>query len=169
MFALSKKASHVTEISKCETSERCWVLVRTEEGPYLLGCWHRLPKRGNLEGIEELRLEVNEKRKDAVGVVLIGDVNVHSEKWLKFSKGESPEGTLLHQVCDDLGLKQIVTEPTRFHEPTGEDNLLDLTFTDVPEATTTVGAKVIPLPEFPPSARMEWLVLEQAIVCSNCV
>ena len=61
---------------------------------------------------------------------------------MKFSKGESPEATLLHEVCDDLGLKQIVTEPTRYHEATGEDNRLDLTLTDVPEATATVGAKV---------------------------
>ena len=37
VFALSKKASHVTEISKCDTSERCWALVHAEEGPYLLG------------------------------------------------------------------------------------------------------------------------------------
>ena len=37
VFALSKKASHVTEISKCDASERSWVLVHTEEGPYLLG------------------------------------------------------------------------------------------------------------------------------------
>ena len=33
VFALSKKASHITEISKCDKIERCWVLAYTEEGP----------------------------------------------------------------------------------------------------------------------------------------
>jgi len=53
VFALRKKASHVTEVSKCEKHARCWVIVHTDDGPFLVGCWYRPPKKGNLEDIED--------------------------------------------------------------------------------------------------------------------
>ena len=55
----------------------------------------------------------------------MGDMNVHNERWLKFSKGESPEGLELESVCAAHGLKQHVKSATR-----GE-YLLDLVLSDL--------------------------------------
>ena len=141
VFVLERKVGSIFEVEKSKVSERAWIMAHTNDGPFLLGCWYRPPKRGNLDGIAELREEVELLRMDAVGVVVIGDVNVHSKNWLRFSDGETPEGHLLREVSEGLGLKQIVTEPTRKHH-TGADHLLDLTLTDTPTIKTIVGAKV---------------------------
>ena len=58
-------------------------MAHTNDGPFLLGCWYRPPKRGNLDGIAELKEEVERLRVDAVGVFVIGDINVHSKILLK--------------------------------------------------------------------------------------
>jgi len=80
--------------------------------------------------------ELQVHRAAAVGTAIIGDINVHSKRWLKYSTGESPEGALLQDICLSAGLKQIVTEPTR------EGILLDLVMTDIPGTEATVGGKV---------------------------
>ena len=65
-------------------------------------------------------------RDEAVGAIIIGDINVHCASWLKYSsQGNTPEGELLRETCNFLGIKQIVKEPTR------EKNLLDLIPTDI--------------------------------------
>ena len=64
-----------------------------------------------------------------MGFFALGDLNVHSVRWLQNSARESVEGRLLHDISDQLGLQQLVTEPTR------GKYLLDLVFTDVPDCT----------------------------------
>ena len=56
---------------------------------------------------------------------MVGDMNVHNERLLKFSNGESPEGRELERVCAAHGLKQHVKSPSR-----GE-YLLDLVLSDL--------------------------------------
>ena len=62
---------------------------------------------------------------DFVGRIIIGDMNVHNERWLRHSNGVSPEGLLLESVCATQGLKQYVKSPSR-----GE-YLLDLVLADL--------------------------------------
>ena len=64
-----------------------------------------------------------------MGFFALGDLNVHSVRWLQHSAMESVEGRLLHDISDQLGLRQLVTEPTR-----GKYRL-DLVFLDVPDCT----------------------------------
>ena len=54
---------------------------------------------------------------------------MHSIRWLTHSAWESAEGRLLRDISDQLGLRQLVTEPTR------GKYLLDLVLTDVPDST----------------------------------
>jgi len=59
-------------------------------------------------------------------------MNVHHQRWLHHSNGDTPVGTDLKVLCDSLGLFQLVRDPTRYQY------LLDLAITDVPGCTTQV-------------------------------
>ena len=80
--------------------------------------------------------ELKAHRSSAVGTAIIGDVNVHIRRWLRFSSGESPEGILLQDICLSAGLQQSVKEPTR------NDHLLDLVLTDIPGTEIMLGGKI---------------------------
>ena len=67
---------------------------------------------------------------------MLGDLNVHNKLWLRHSSGNTVEGTALKQVCDEAGLTQKVTKPTR------DEHLLDLVLTDIPGTTTKVSAGI---------------------------
>ena len=71
---------------------------------------------------------------EALGSALVGDLNVHHSRWLRYSSRNSVEGEALRDICDEIGLQQLVKELTR-----GE-NLLDLCLTDIDE----VRCKTVP-------------------------
>ena len=58
-------------------------------------------------------------------MIVLGDFNVQSVRWLRHSARESIEGRTLFEMSCKLGFKQLVKEPTR-----GE-YLLDLLLTDL--------------------------------------
>ncbi len=107
-----------------DTLELAWHTLHSDVGPLLLGVWYRPPRRGDTSTIEAFDKELEEFQ-DFVGRIVIGDMNVHNEHWLRFSNGESPEGSELESVCAAHGLKQHVKEPTR------GDHLLDLALSDL--------------------------------------
>ena len=84
--------------------------------------------------------EVRKHRANAVGVLPIGNLNVHSAKWLRHSSGETVEANRLRAVCEELGLKQRVTAPTR-KDISGSDYLLDLVLAEF-DVDTIVGGKI---------------------------
>ena len=62
-----------------------------------------------------------------VGVVVVGDLNIHHHAWLGFSSGRcTREGRHVKSICDDLCLSQLLRETTR------QDMLLDVVFRDMP-------------------------------------
>jgi hypothetical protein len=136
VFAVTNQADRVTLLKDSIISERLWILVHTDLGPYLIGAWYRPPVQGEVDSIKELREEWAELSLDAVGTVIIGDLNVHHKKWLRRSARNSVEGETLHQFCLDHGLQQLVKEATR------EQYLLDLVITDIDEAKCKVLPKV---------------------------
>ena len=69
----------------------------------------------------------------AVRTILVGDMNVHHMRWLRYSSKNSTEGNALRSFCQDFGFQQLVREPTR------GDHLLDLALSD----KSTVGCKVL--------------------------
>ena len=57
--------------------------------------------------------------------IIIGHLNIHHERWLKYSNGVSPEGSKLFSFCCESGFHECVKKPTR------ENHLLDLVLTDI--------------------------------------
>ena len=105
-------ASQVTFLESSQEWERCWFLLHTLDGPYLICCWYRPPGE-SLTGISAMQSELRRLRNQGVGVLIIGDMNVHNPRWLRFSNKNTPEGTLLYETVAEEGLEQIVKEPTR--------------------------------------------------------
>ena len=69
-------------------------------------------------------------------MILMGDLNVHHAKWLRFSNGNSIVGADLKAFSENYGLHQLVKEPTR------NEYLLDLLLTDIAGAKVKVGSYV---------------------------
>ena len=120
VFALEKLAHRVTLLENSQVAERSWVIIHSDHGPYVIGCWYRPPAPGEVDSIRSSKEEAQLHATNAVGCVLLGDFNIHHRKWLKFSNRNRLEGQELCTVCKELGMTQLV------HEPTRGDHLLDL-------------------------------------------
>ena len=97
-----------------------------DQGIILVGNFYR-PPDAYAESIESLRVELKSYESKVIGVLLMGDFNVHHCKWLRFSNANTSSGELLHEVCQEFGLLQHVKEPTR------GNYLLDLVISDFPQ------------------------------------
>ena len=84
VFIQDQLASIAVLASHSETAERSWIYVHTDHGPVLVGIWYRPPNRDS-EFIESLKSEWLARAQEAIGTVIIGDLNVHHLHWLKFS------------------------------------------------------------------------------------
>ncbi len=107
-------------------AERMWCILHTHVGALLLGNWYRPPDETG-ESMDTLVDEMRRLRPECVGVILVGDVNIHHKKWLKYSRENSTLGERLWGICRETGLKQCVRDPTR------QKYLLDLVMSDVSE------------------------------------
>jgi hypothetical protein len=137
VFAMHEHAERMTEIEKSKTSERVWIVVHSDMGPFLIGNWYRPPVHGpEVSSIASLREEWNALSQDVVGTIIGGDMNIHHRRWLKRSARNSAEGEELHRFCLDSGTQQLVREATR-----GE-YLLDLVLSDVEGVRCTVLPKI---------------------------
>ena len=136
VFARTDIAARVTVVHESEHDERCWVAIHSTKGPYLACCWYRPPNSGEIDSIVRFREELITLRSEGVGTIVVGDINVHLKRWLYHSLRNSAEGELLRSYCNELGLRQLVREPTR------DGSLLDLVLTDITELTCEVGPKV---------------------------
>ena len=112
-----------------------WCVLHTNLGALLIGNWYRPPDEDG-SSVIILQTEIERLRCDCVGVILLGDINIHHKRWLRHSYSNTELGERLWELCKDVGLKQIVAKPAR-----GE-YLLDLILTDAPEL-----CKVEVLPE----------------------
>ena len=100
--------------------------------PILNTNWYR-PGASEFDGFSNLYSELAEYFPQVSGVGIIGDLNIHHKRWLRFSNDNSRVGAEMKVLCDFHGLSQIVREPTR------KEYLLDLAITDI------VGAKAEPI------------------------
>jgi len=113
VFARNDIASHVTLMEKSETSERMWLQMHSNIGPYLLCCWYRPPVQGEVDSIKTFADELQRLREQALGVIILGDLNLHSQRWLTFSAGNTNEAGLMREICMKEGLRQLLREPTQ--------------------------------------------------------
>ena len=107
-------------------AERMWCVLHTNLGALLIGNWYRPPDEDG-SSVIILPTEIERLRCDCVGVILLGDINIHHKRWLRHSYSNTELGERRWELCKDVGLKQIIAKPTR-----GE-YLLDLILTDAPE------------------------------------
>ena len=135
VYAKSEIADHVTLLQVSEVSERLWFQLHTNNGPYLLCAWYRPPVQGEVQTIESFEAELGQLRGNALGMMLLGDINLHSKRWLSHSASSDMEGELMRHLCLKMGLRQIVRGPTR------GNHLLDLCITDIESATASVSEK----------------------------
>ena len=124
LFARADVHANVVLINESDSIEAVWHTLHCDVGPVLLGVWYRRPNPGEIASIEAFDREL-EGHTGHVATVVVGDMNVHHEDWLKFSNGSSREGKLLEQISASHGLKQRVKKPTR------GNHLLDLVLTDL--------------------------------------
>ena len=135
VFALKELAPDITLLIKSGNTERMWFLLHTQLGPYLICCWYRRPDRGETGSIMSLRSEYESLKGQAVGTIIVGDLNIHQVKWLRYSDGNSPEGEEMANFCMEFGFSEYTRAPTR------EKYLLDLTLCD---AQPPVDVRVVP-------------------------
>ena len=136
MYAAKCISSRIAELEKFISSERVWLVLHADTGPFLLGVWYRPPAPGQTESIAAFEEEWHRLSKEVLGTIVVGDLNLHHIRWPRYSLRNSAEGELLRGICDSNGLRQIVREPTR------GDNLLDLALTDMDEVRCKVVGKI---------------------------
>ena len=77
VFVLDEYSSRVTLVETSDVAERILAFVHSDRGPYLVCCWHRPQSPGNVDTINSFELEYNRHKDGAVGVFVLGDLNVH--------------------------------------------------------------------------------------------
>ena len=141
--------NRLAHIENSTLEERSWHYLHMDSEILLLGNWYR-PGATEHDAYAALQEEMGTHVLEATGIILSGDLNVHHARWLRFSNGNTVQGSDLKAVCDNLGLQQLVSEPTR------QQYLLDLYLTDVAGTKVRVGPYIadhkyliatVPMPE----------------------
>ena len=86
--------------------------------------------------LESFEAELSQLRENALGLMLLGDLNLRSKRWLVHSASNAMEGELMRNRCLKMGPRQIARGPTR------GDHLLDLCITDIEFASASVSEKI---------------------------
>ena len=115
----------IVHVGDSDVAERSWHILHTDRGPVAVALWYRRPSPGEVVSIHTLEPELRKFGSDTVGTLILGDMNVHEQAWLRYSSGTTIEGRELHGFCSEHGLQQHVREPTR------GDYLLDLVLSDL--------------------------------------
>ena len=116
-------------------AERSWHLLHTDFGRILICNWYR-PGASTDEAITSFRDELTEYMPNVIDCVVVGDLNIHHKRWLRFSNADTPQGNLSKYICDDFDLKQHV------HQSTRAEYLLDLCLSDIDGIRVTVESKI---------------------------
>ena len=102
----------LVHVNNSEKDERSWHFLKLGIETILLGNWYR-PGSSDFDGFTELYSELAEHYAEVSGALLVGDMNVHHKRWLRFSNDNTPVGSELKMLCDFHGFSQLVREPTR--------------------------------------------------------
>ena len=111
-FAAQRLAEQIVLCEHSEVDERTWHILHSDIGPILCGVWYRPPCGGETASISSCEEEWRRLSASYVASILVGDLNVHHKRWLRFSSGVSVEGTALFRFSMATGLKHHVKAPT---------------------------------------------------------
>ena len=73
VFALERLAHWVTLIENSQVAERSWVIIHSDHGPYVIGCWYRPPAPGGVDTIRSFKKDGQLHAANAVSCVVLGD------------------------------------------------------------------------------------------------
>lgn len=125
----------VVHIRNCEDEERSWHFMHLGAETTLVGNWYR-PGATFHDGFSNLQADFVEFSIQVSGIILTGDLNIHHQRWLIHSNGNTAVGSDMKVLCDSYGLTQMVREPTR------EQYLLHLFISDLPECKVSVSSSI---------------------------
>ena len=91
----------------------CFTLLHCNVGQLVLCVWYRPANPVDIPAISTFNDELQCLRDDVIGTLVLGDLNCHHQRWLRFSANVSTEGRFLHDVCVTNGFSQKVSAPTR--------------------------------------------------------
>ena len=118
-------------VADSKHEERSWHYLSLTSETILLANWYRSPSSIH-DGFTCLQEELAAHSAGATSVIITGDLNIHHQRWLKYSRENSIIGAEMKTLCDFHGLTQLVKEPTR------KEYLLDLAITDIGGSTVKV-------------------------------
>ena len=104
-------SSSVAHWFTSEKAERMWHVLMHHIGIVALCNWYRPPGSGDINSIEIFEADMIIYREQCIGMIMVGDINVHHIPWLTFSHSTTPEGIALESICSRHGLDQIVKKP----------------------------------------------------------
>ena len=111
VFTPGKLPRKVTHLGDSTVAERSWVIVHSDHGAHVIGCWYRPPTPGEIDSIRSLKEELQTHAEEAVGNVVLGNLNVRDRRWLKFSNRNIWEGEVLCSICKEVVLTQLIWDP----------------------------------------------------------
>lgn len=136
LFALEAYAATIVHVGDSEQAERSWHTLHTDAGPFVICLWYRPPSY-ETDSVRSLSAEWFKYADSSIGALVLGDLNVNHQSWLRRSNSTTPAGIALFDFCSTVGLFERTKVPTR------GCHLLDLVLTDVPDiVSTTVHAGV---------------------------
>ena len=77
MFARTGFEQCIVHIGDSDATERSWHILHTDRGPVAVALWYRRPEAGEVASIISLEPEIQRYVADAVGTIILGDLNVH--------------------------------------------------------------------------------------------
>ena len=95
---MRKHLESMVHVSNSKDAERSWHYLHTDRGIIAIGNCYRPPDAAPIV-IESLKNELAAFVGHVVGVILLGDFNIHHRRWLRFSSCNSAIGELMHEMC----------------------------------------------------------------------
>ena len=103
---------YISDLGSSDSAERIYSIIHSDMGPLLLVNWYRPPGDG-MNTISSLEAEYHEKSLGTIATIMVGDLNIHHKKWLKFSNRNSTEGEAMQSFSQGHNLLQWVLQATR--------------------------------------------------------
>ena len=88
----------LVHIRNCENEERSLHFLRLDSETCLIANWYR-PGALEHDGFTNLAVELKDLFDQISGIVIAGDLNIHHQRWLRFSNGNSQIGVELKTLC----------------------------------------------------------------------
>ena len=89
--------NRLVHIENSKVEERSWHFLHMDPEILLLGNWYR-PGATEHDAYAALQEEMGAHVLEATGIILSGDLNVHHARWLRFSNGNTVQGSDLKAV-----------------------------------------------------------------------